>query len=226
MPAALSIVMLTASALLCTWGARRDLNTPAWATLAVFALAALATGWAFGAAYAPLSALVITCALIVETDRRHHLIPDVFTLSVLMLAFVMPFGDAPTVQLFGAAALGGTFLIIRQAGSAWRGAEALGWGDVKLAAAMGAVLGPMHGFAAVAIAGAATLLMVAVRPRSDGAITLGAPFGIGLAAATARRGWRKRTRRPLRFKTRCRYYVRSIRCSHQRGSGRWTTARR
>lgn len=185
MLAAPSIIVLTACALLCAWGARRNLNAPAWATLAVFALAVVVTGWAFGAAYASIAALAITCALIVETDRRHHLIPDVFTLSVLMLAFVMPFGDPRTVQLLGAAALGGTFLIIREAGSAWRGAEALGWGDVKLAAAMGAVLGPIHGFAAVAVAGAATLLMVAVRPRSDGAIALGAPFGIGLAAATA-----------------------------------------
>lgn len=185
MPATASIAVMCVSALLCAWGARRDLQAPIWATLAAFAAAIAGTSWAFGGAYAPLAALVITCALIVETDRRHHLIPDVFTLSVLALGLVMPFGDAPTTQMLGAAALGGTFLLIRQVGTAWRGMEALGWGDVKLAAAMGAVLGPIHGFGAVAIAGVATLLTVAIRGRADGAIALGAPFGIGLAAATA-----------------------------------------
>lgn len=183
MPSTASIAVMCVSALLCAWGARRDLQAPIWATLAVFAGACAVTAWAFGGAYAPLAALAISCALIVETDRRHHLIPDPLTLSVLALALVMPFGDAPTTQAFGAAALGGTFLIIRQACSAWRGVEALGWGDVKLAAAMGAVLGPIHGFSAVAIAGVATLLTVAIRGR-DGALALGAPFGIGLAAAT------------------------------------------
>lgn len=185
MPATASIVVMCVSALLCAWGARRDLQAPPWVTLAAFAIAVAVTAWACGGAYAPLAALAITCALIVETDRRHHLIPDAFTLSVLALALVMPFGDAATTQMLGAVALGGTFLLIRQVGSAWRGMEALGWGDVKFAAAIGAVLGPIHGFGAVAIAGAATLLTVAVRSRNDATLALGAPFGVGLAAATA-----------------------------------------
>lgn len=184
MPATASIVVMSVAALLCVWGARRDLQTPIWATLAVFIGAAAVTTLAFGGAYAPLAVLALTCALIIETDRRHHLIPDAFSLAVLALALVMPFGDAPATQVLGATALGGTFLLIRQTCSAWRGVEALGWGDVKLAAAMGAVLGPIHGFGAVAIAGVATLLTVAVRGR-NGAVALGAPFGIGLAAATA-----------------------------------------
>jgi leader peptidase (prepilin peptidase)/N-methyltransferase len=100
------------------------------------------------------------------------------------LALVMPFGDDIATKLIGATALGATFLLIRQACTAWRGVEALGWGDVKLAAAMGAVLGPIYGFAAVAIAGAATLVVVSVRTRG-GAMAVGAPFGIGLATATA-----------------------------------------
>lgn len=184
MPSTASIAVMCVSALLCAWAARRDLRAPIWATLAAFASSIAVTASAFGSPYAPLAALAITCALIVETDRRHQLIPDALTLSVLALALVMPFGDPPTAQMLGAAALGGTFLIIRQACSAWRGVEALGWGDVKLAAAMGAVLGPIHGFSAVAIAGVATLLTVAIRGR-DGTIAIGAPFGIGLAAATA-----------------------------------------
>lgn len=184
MPSTASIAVMCVSALLCAWGAWRDLQAPIWATLAVIAAVVAVTASAFGSIYAPLASLAITCALIVEADRRHHLIPDALTLSVLALALAMPFGDPPTTQMLGAAALGATFLIIRQACSAWRGVEALGWGDVKLAATMGAALGPMHGFSAVAIAGVATLLTVVIRGR-DGTIALGAPFGIGLAAATA-----------------------------------------
>lgn len=184
MPSLISITAMIAAALLCAWGARRDLQAPGWLTFAVFASASAATTILLGATFAPIASLLLVCALIVEADRRHHLIPDVFVLAVLALSFVMPFGDDAATRVLGTAALGGTFLLIRQACSAWRGMEALGWGDVKLAAVMGAVLGPIHGFAAVAIAGAATLLMVAARSR-DGAAVLGAPFGIGLAAATA-----------------------------------------
>lgn len=184
MPSLVAIAAITVAAMLGAWGARRDLQAPVWLTLAIFALATVLVWFASGPVFAPLAALLLTCALIVETDRRHHLIPDAFVLALLALAFVMPFSDDTTTRVLGAAALGATFLLIRQAGSAWRGMEALGWGDVKLAAAMGAVLGPIHGFAAVAIAGAATLLMVAARSR-DGTAILGAPFGIGLAAATA-----------------------------------------
>lgn len=175
---------MTLATTLCAWGARRDLQLPVWQTLAAFACAIAIATFAGGAAFAPIAALVLACLLVAETDRRHTLIPDAFTLAALALAPFMPFGDGITSQLIGATALGGTFLIIRQACSAWRGVEALGWGDVKFAFAMGAVLGPIYGFAAVGIAGAGTLVVLAVR-QHGGAAVLGAPFGIGLASATA-----------------------------------------
>lgn len=184
MPDAVALVALAITASLSAWGARRDLQMPIWLTLAAFACISAAAWLSGRGALAPTAALVLVCLLIAETDRRHNLIPDVFTLAVLALALVMPFGDDVATRLIGATALGTTFLLIRQACGAWRGVEALGWGDVKLAAAMGAVLGPIYGFAAVAIAGVATLLALAVRMRG-GAVVLGAPFGIGLAAATS-----------------------------------------
>jgi leader peptidase (prepilin peptidase)/N-methyltransferase len=184
MPDALALAAMTLAAALCAWGARRDLQAPIWQTLAIFACVMAVAAFTGSGRIAPIAALILVCLLVAETDRRHTLIPDVFTLAVLALAPFMPFGDGFAMQLIGAAALGGTFLIIRQACSAWRGVEALGWGDVKFAAAMGAVLGPIHGFAAVGIAGAGTLVVVAARQRG-GAVVLGAPFGIGLASATA-----------------------------------------
>lgn len=184
MPSDVAIAVMTTAALLCAWGARRDLQLPVWATLAAHAGAIACVSLLFGPAFAPLACLAITCLLIIETDRRHHLIPDTFTLALLALAFVAPFGDSVQTQLLGAGSLGLTFLLIRQTLTAIRGVEALGWGDVKLAAAMGALLGPFYGFAAVAVAGAATLLVLVARV-GGGAVALGAPFGIGLAAATA-----------------------------------------
>lgn len=179
-----ALVALTLAASLSAWGARRDLQMPLSLTLAAFVCATAAATLVGSNSLAPIAALVLVCLLIAETDRRHTLIPDMFTLAIFALAFVMPFGDDIATRLIGAVALGGTFLLIRQACSAWRGVDALGWGDLKLATAMGAVLGPTYGFAAVAIAGVATLLAVTIRVRG-GAIVVGAPFGIGLATATS-----------------------------------------
>jgi len=184
MPSTAALAAMTIAALLCAWGARRDLQLPIWLTLAAHACALAATALLFGPNYAPLAGLTIACLLTIETDRRHQLIPDAFTLAVLVLALVAPFGDSLETRALGAVALGLTFMLIRQALTALRGVEALGWGDVKFAAAMGATLGPIHGFAAVGVAGAATLMVVVARARG-GALAVGAPFGIGLAAATA-----------------------------------------
>lgn len=179
-----ALVAMTLAALLCAWGGRRDLRLPIWLTLAAHVCVAGAVSIAFGPTFAPLACLTITCLLIIETDRRHQLIPDPLTVAVLVLALVSPFGDSAQIRLLGAVSLGLTFLLIRQTVTAIRGVEALGWGDVKLAVAMGALLGPFYGFAAVAVAGAATLVVMVTGARG-GAVALGAPFGIGLAAATA-----------------------------------------
>lgn len=185
MVSALIPATLAIAAALSAWSAQRDLQIPAWRTVTAFAGATGGTALWIGGAFAPIAALVIVCLLIAETDRRHQLVPDPLTCALLLLALVMPFYDAPQTQLIGAAALGATFLVIRQICTAWRQVEALGWGDVKLAVAMGALLGPIHGFAAIAIAGAATLVVVTVHARGSTATIAGAPFGIALAAATS-----------------------------------------
>ncbi len=184
MLSAVALSVITIAGLLCTWAARRDLQLPGWATAAVYACATIFTVLAIGPTLTPLAGLTVACLLIIETDRRHQLIPDPLTLAVLLLALVAPFGDSAQTRVLGAASLGLSFLLIRQTLTTLRGVEALGWGDVKFAAAMGAMLGPFYGFAAVAVAGAATILVMVARARG-GAVALGAPFGIGLAAATA-----------------------------------------
>ncbi|WP_135210595.1 A24 family peptidase [Vitreimonas flagellata] len=180
----LSVIILTVVTLLTAWGARRDLRIPLWTTLSAFAVALSLSIHAIGPAFASLGVLILICLMIIETDRRHHLIPDTFTIALFALALVMPFDDDLQAQTLGAVVLGALFLATRYAFAARGSAEALGLGDVKLAAAIGAVLGPVHAFYAVFIAGLATILVVAVRNRG-GVVSVGAPFGVGLAAATA-----------------------------------------
>lgn len=150
------------------------------------ALLTLVTG-----AWAPsivLSALFVACGLIAEVDRRHCLIPDPLVLAIALLALAAPFGDAWTTQGLGALLLGGLFYGVRHAFALGKLPDALGLGDVKLAAAMGAFLGPYFGLIAVAIAGLATMSVLVVSRATSPPAELtgaGAPFGIGLAAALA-----------------------------------------
>ncbi len=175
------------AALIAASVAHRDLNLPLAPLFACLGAALLLTGLAFGAAFTPVAMLVIVSALIVETDRRHHLIPDAAVIALLLIAIALPLDTSLEQRLIGGAFLGVLFLAVREFGGRIRGVEALGLGDVKLAAAIGFLLGPTDGALTVALAGAATLVAVfAARWASHAAITLtGAPFGIGLAAAMA-----------------------------------------
>lgn len=183
MPDAYTFAAVTVAALLGAWAAKRDLQLRVSVTLALFATASLAVTISMGVAFLSLAALILICLFIVETDRRHQLIPDALVIAIVVLSFVAPFSDAIETRIFGALALGGTFFLLRFGGTKLRRVEALGLGDVKLAAAMGALLGPLYGFAAVAIAGLATIAVVGANMRGGVAVA-GAPFGIGLAAAT------------------------------------------
>lgn len=119
-----------------------------------------------------------TSALIVEVDRRFHIIPNVLVAAIFLVAVANPFEEPPMGQVLGCLLVGGLFLGVRLGFALRRKPDALGLGDVKLAAAMGALLGASDALLAVAIAGVATSATVLVRGR-----TSGAPFGVGLAAA-------------------------------------------
>lgn len=175
--------------MLCLAAARRELAATPLAIMigasAVSAATALLVSFAdvgFGVG-AALALLALTCVLIAETDRRHHLIPDSLVAAVIVLAFVAPSSLAAIERVGAAALLGGMFFLVRKIGAGLRGAEVLGLGDVKLAAAMGAFLGLQPALVAVAAAGVATLLVVSL--RSDARARAGAPFGIGLSTALA-----------------------------------------
>jgi len=126
--------------------------------------------------------------LLALLDFETHRLYDAFTLPMIaagaLVSVLFPgllggrFGSA-----LGCLACGGTLALVAWSGSWLYGREAMGWGDVKLMAAMGGFLGLRHGFEALlaatligGLAGAAVLLL----GRGKGQDAL--PFGPCLAA--------------------------------------------
>lgn len=192
MLALITIWLAFVSLALTAWSAHKELGLPLLAT-APFAIAA---GLACYAGLSPLgeprlaillAALLPACALISEVDRRHHIIPDTLVVAITLLAAASPFGDPIGGQVLGGAFLACFFYAVRSAFQLSGRDDALGLGDVKLAAAIGAFLGPYHALIAVAVAGLATISVLVVSRRQDSAAltAAGAPFGVGLSAALA-----------------------------------------
>jgi leader peptidase (prepilin peptidase)/N-methyltransferase len=148
-------------------------------------LAAAAFGFAF------LADLVV----VAFSDIRTRLIPDQTTSWAIPLAVVAAVGlgwlgwDDPTAvgwraSVLGAAIWGGFMAIVASASNWLVGVEVLGWGDVKLVALIGAVLGPLGGELTLllgSLSGAAVGLAFTVALRRR----VYPPFGPPLAAAAA-----------------------------------------
>jgi leader peptidase (prepilin peptidase)/N-methyltransferase len=187
----LLLLLLAAAAGLTAYAARRDLGVPAAAIGSCLALSA-AAAWtahdALGIDWRTASVvliLLVVCGLIAEIDRRFHIIPDALVAAVLALALCTPWLD-PYSSLIGAAGVGAMFWSVRAGFSQLGSTDALGWGDVKLAAAIGAFLGPSSALLAVATASAVTAALLSLRllVRTGGAaVARGAPLGVALAAA-------------------------------------------
>jgi|CXWL01.1.fsa_nt_gi leader peptidase (prepilin peptidase)/N-methyltransferase len=191
MPNPLALAILAACLVIASLIAKRELNAPV--RIVALALAVLAAVCASGLVVvgvgidsaALCAAIVMACALIAEIDRRHFLIPDALVLVLLGLAMLAPFAPDWQLQVFGALLAGGLMLGVRQAYRALRGSHGLGLGDVKLALAIGALLGPQTALIVIAVAAIATAALLA-RPSGQIAIAVrAAPFGVGLAAGTA-----------------------------------------
>ena len=152
------------------------------AALCVVAVLATATP----AAAVAVAALLLTLLAVFFIDLDHRLILDVMTLpgTVLGLAACPLLGVDRLDALIGAAGGFAALWGLREGYRRWRGVEGLGFGDVKLAAMLGAWLGwqgVLMTFLAGSGVGALAGLALVLARRADGRTAL--PYGVFLAPA-------------------------------------------
>lgn len=147
----------------------------------------LGVAWLYGPTWhallgAILLSLVLAIALI---DSRHYLIPDPISLGGLAagLAFSFLPGDpAPLASLLGAAAGFGVLFAVGVLGEWVFKKPAMGGGDMKMMAMVGAFLGPSQAMLTIFLgAVVGTIVFAPVSLRTDREV----PFGVFLAIGTA-----------------------------------------
>jgi prepilin signal peptidase PulO-like enzyme (type II secretory pathway) len=106
-------------------------------------------------------------------DAKTGLVPDVFTLVPLGIAFVYGFATHQIVQMLIASAV--LFVPFAVAAALSKG-KGMGWGDAKLAALAGALLGPLSATLALGVASLAAVIVTSVRHRSNAAPIAFAPY--------------------------------------------------
>lgn len=126
-------------------------------------------------------------------DLRHRILPDQVT------SYAVPFGLAGVALLswlgfdgfphtdlrgafLGAAIYGGGSAFLATAGMLVYRQEVLGWGDVKLAAMLGAFLGPVHAFVAIlwgSVIGSVVGILATVAARRRIFQAFGPPLALG-----------------------------------------------
>jgi leader peptidase (prepilin peptidase) / N-methyltransferase len=145
--------------------------------------------WLFG--WTPLFAvrLAFACSLLVlfAIDLEHQILPDVITLPGIVAGFAcslfLPPG--PILSLAGIVAGGGILWLISEVWFRIRKVDAMGFGDVKMLAMVGAFLGVklvVLVFVLSSMLGGFIGVVLIVARRADRATKL--PFGTMLAAAS------------------------------------------
>lgn len=184
-----ALPVLIAAMALSAWSAKRELdlawpNAAAAAAIGGACLAALGAALGSGAERAAFAgAALVLLAGIAETDRRRFIIPDALAAGLFGVAMLAPFGGDWQDKVIGAAVCGGLLLAVRQLHAMTRGAHGLGLGDVKLAAALGALLGMAPALFAIAIGCGAMAAFALVQRTGAAAAQRVVPLGVGLAAA-------------------------------------------
>lgn len=141
-------------------------------------------------AHSPLARLTLAlCAMIlaavVYADLSFLIIPDLYSAGLAGLALLAPWRLPLTDALVGAALCGGLLAGLAYAWRRFAAVEGLGFGDVKLAAGVGGLLGAQSGLMAISIsaAGAAVLAYgVRLAKRNKDVLPL-VPYGAALALA-------------------------------------------
>jgi leader peptidase (prepilin peptidase) / N-methyltransferase len=122
---------------------------------------------------------------IAVTDARTFLIPDEFTLGGLALGLLLAATPGGTTLLHSAlgAALGfGLLYLTATLGEWWLGKQAMGGGDIKMMAMVGAFLGPAGAILTIFLGAlVGTLVFLPLSLRTQRLV----PFGIFLAVGAA-----------------------------------------
>jgi prepilin signal peptidase PulO-like enzyme (type II secretory pathway) len=124
------------------------------------------------------SAFILVLVQVIFFDFEHRLILDRVIFPAMALALVVSlFGQPWWAGIAAGLGAGLLFLILALAGSAIFKAEALGFGDVKLAAFMGLLLGPLPTiqalFYGVFMAGVVSVGMIVWRRSMKGTLAYG-----------------------------------------------------
>ena len=132
--------------------------------------------------------LAFACALIVffAIDLEHQILPNVITLPGIVAGFVssLVLPPGPLMSLAGIAVGGGLLWAIAEGWYRLRKVEAMGFGDVKMLAMVGAVLGVKLVFLTFVLSsfiGGVVATVLVVTRRADMATKV--PYGTMLAAA-------------------------------------------
>jgi len=146
-----------------------------------------AAAWYYGPTLTALTAAVFGTMLlgIAITDARHYIIPDEYTIVGLPLGLLLAAGGGlPSLigAVIGAAFGFGLLYLVAVAGKWAFGKEAMGGGDIKMMAMVGAYVG-WKGVLLTIFGGAllGTLIFVPLTLRKKQLV----PFGVFLAAAAA-----------------------------------------
>lgn len=130
---------------------------------------------------------IMTLAAVVYSDFSFLIIPDLYSLVLLLIAILAPWRFSLQEAMFGAVVCGGLLAILAFVWHRMTSVDGLGFGDVKLAAVTGALLGAQPGLFAISVSAAVAvvlaLLVRLVRRRKDEEMLL--PYGAALALATA-----------------------------------------
>ncbi len=115
----------------------------------------LAAGRYLSGAAGPLMLLLVwMCMMISASDILYHILPDQFILAIALIGVALVITDRSRLvsSLLGCIIGGGTLLLIGLLGKLVYKAEAMGFGDVKLMAALGLICGLPGILCALAIA--------------------------------------------------------------------------
>lgn len=154
---------------------------------ALGALLALGCVWRFDFSLEALALFALLAAMLAVAfiDWEFMIIPDAISLGFLVLGLaISPFvGPGPLGALIGAVVGGGLLLLVGVLWQKARGVEAMGGGDVKLMAAVGAFLGTLGVLMVIFMGAFLGAVVGTVLLRRTGKARIA--FGTFLAAATA-----------------------------------------